>query len=222
MASRSTAATMLTLMIVGGLVVRGLQIHYSGSKEAAAASGPVPTEVDPSPVAGMEPYYFFPEVDRYLDVFMASTDQAIASWQELGNELPIDRQELFVRMLYDFRAICTIESSGDPNAISPDENHLGICQLDRNMSFFVAAGEDDSILFDPHYNIYRGEWYYFILWMNAYDRLGGANLDRVSRHAAAGFYIGGSDVDVDENYWGVYEREYVRRFEVARQKGVFP
>lgn len=220
--ARGVAATVLTGIIVGGLVIRATQIYYSGGKEAIAGTGPVATEVGPALVVGLEPYYFFPEVDRYLDIFMASTDQAIASWQQMGYELPIDRQELFVRMLYDIRAICTIESSGDPNAISPDEEHLGICQLDRNMSFFVAEGEDDSILFDPHYNIYRGEWYYFNLWMNAYDRLGGADLDRVSRHAAAGYYIGGGNVEIDENNWGVYEREYVRRFEVARQKGVFP
>jgi|CXWL01.1.fsa_nt_gi hypothetical protein len=224
MASRSTAATALTLLVVGGLVARATQIYFSGSKEAVAASGTGPRaqQVDPILSEAMEALYFYPEVDRYLAVFMASTDQAITSWQAEGHELPIERRDLFLQILYDFRAICTIESSGDPNAISPDENHLGICQLNRESSFFVAEGESDEILFDPHYNIYRGEWYYFVLWMNAYDRLGGTDLDRVSRHAAAGFYIGGGNVEMDESDWGEDEREYVRRFEMARQKGFYP
>ncbi len=221
MEARVAAKRILTLLVVGGLAARATQIYYSGSKEAARAAGPGVVEVDPSSTV-MDALRFFPEVDEFLPTFMASTDQAIASWEAEGNELPIERRDLFLQVLYDFRAICTIESGGDPLAISPDEKHLGICQLDRDASFFVAEGEDDEILFDPHYNIYRGEWYYFVLWMKAYDRLGGGDLEKVSRYAAAGYYIGGVNVDGNEANWDGETKEYVRRFLIAREKVVYP
>lgn len=165
----------------------------------------------------VEPNSPFPDsVNRWAEQFWAGTDNAMDSWiRENGRELPIDRRILLGRLIFDVRAIATLESHGDPNAVS-SEGAIGIMQL--KPKYYAKDGAD---LFNPHVNIFRGCRVYLDRWISAYEELGKPNdLLSVSYVAAVRYRV--PTRSANPSYWGYWDRCYFHKFVAALRGQTIP